>query len=114
MPRWSAECARKPAAAVGNADDAAAAVEQVRLAQDIGGDILAGATSEFVQHRTSSTEDSELRGRPAPEQRRPSRSNISLTSTRDVRLPAESCAPGETIALEACIKNGPSCLFRAP
>ena len=39
---------------------AAAAVEQGRLAQDIGGEILAGTISEFVQHRTSSTEDSEL------------------------------------------------------
>ncbi len=56
------------------------------LAQDIGGDILAGATSEFVQHRTNSTEDRELRGRPALEQRRPSRSNVRLTTILDVQL----------------------------
>jgi hypothetical protein len=78
--RWSAEGAREPAAAVGNADDAAAAVEQGRLAQDIGGDILAGTTSEFVQHRTSSTEDSELRGRPAPR----TATTVAIECPRDV------------------------------
>ena len=56
--RRSAEGAREPAAAVGNADDAAAAVEQELWRKTFGGAILAGPTSEFVQHRTSSTEDS--------------------------------------------------------